>query len=252
MAVALVGEQDRVAQLALGSHGVGIGRVGVVARVDHAESGSGSRRSRAPGSCPGRARARRRRRRRHERRWPDRRNAGRARRARCREERREHLLCAGRRERHEVADPRKVRDRRVGQRPRRYPRPTRRRDAVEAAREQQGRDRARRCRPLFSGRIRNRPHAAGVGQVRHVQGRREHRGRIGRERAPTDRQDRALLVGNPLGAAHAEGQPVAESPRGRGQDRRRARAARRSPRWDNGRSACRAPPQRRCRAAAGS
>ena len=54
-------------------------------------------------------------------------------------------------------------ERRVGQRPRRYPRPTRRGDGVEAAREQQGRDRAWRGRPLFCRRLRNLPHGAFLG-----------------------------------------------------------------------------------------
>jgi hypothetical protein len=96
-------------------------------------------------------------RRRLEPRWPEFRDAGRVRRARCGEERREHPLRAARRERHEVADPGKLKEGRVGQRPRGYPGPARRRDRVEAAREQQRRDRARRRLPLLRGRLRNLP-----------------------------------------------------------------------------------------------
>src|SRR6476469_6008243 len=69
-----------------------------------------------------------------ERRWRDRRDAGRVRRDRCGEEGREDLLRARRRTDHEVADPGKLKDRRIGQGPRRNPFPARRRDTESCAR----------------------------------------------------------------------------------------------------------------------
>jgi hypothetical protein len=59
VAVALVGEKDRIAEVMLGSHGVGVVRVGVVALV-MSRIGFGPWRSTAPGRCPGPAPARRR------------------------------------------------------------------------------------------------------------------------------------------------------------------------------------------------